>query len=348
MKKVKILFLSHNFNPFIGGIEVISEILATSFSEEGYEVHLLTWTRMLGNKSFPFKIVRNPNKIKIIREFLWADIVFENNPCLRLAWPALLIFKPLITVLHTWINRPDNSIELRDKLKKYIWLKRSTKVIAVSDAIRKEVFNNATIINNPYRSEQFVVKNTIIKCADFIFLGRLVSDKGVHLAIEALYKLNDLTTGIKFITEKPLLTIVGTGPEYSDLLRIVNELNLQDQVSFTGALQGEEVVEYLNKHRFLLVPSIWDEPFGVVALEAIACGCIPIVSDTGGLPEAVVNAGLTFERGSVQALVSCIENVLHNPVLEQQLLDAGPTHLVNFRAETVARHYLNIIESVVS
>jgi len=83
-------------------------------------------------------------------------------------------------------------------------------------------------------------------------------------------------------------------------------------------------------------------------LEAIACGCIPIVSDTGGLPEAVVNAGLTFERGSVQALVSCIENVLHNPVLEQQLLDAGPTHLVNFRAETVARHYLNIIESVVS
>jgi glycosyltransferase involved in cell wall biosynthesis len=344
----KILLLSHQFSPFLGGIEVISEVLATAFVAAGHEVHIVTWTTATEEKAFPFTIIRNPTAMALLREHRWADIVFENNPCLRLAWPTLFLRRPVVTALHTWITRADGSLGIQDKIKTNWWLRRSKQVVAISDALRRRSWPDAIIINNPYRSSDFQRNPAIAKSKDFLFLGRLVSDKGVQLAVQAIHELNAHTGNTEFLTPKPQLTIVGEGPERMALEQLVAKLRLQDQVLFTGSLKGEVLVECLNQHRFLLVPSLWEEPFGVVALEALACGCIPLVSDGGGLPEAVGDAGLTFKRGDVDALVACIRRVVGDPALEQRLLAAAPAHLAAHHSDIVARQYLAVFQECIS
>ena len=342
---MRILFLTHNFYPDIGGIEVNSDILAQAFTDAGHDVHLLTWSKDSSNRKFSYLVIRNPSKRKLFFEHAWADLVFENNPCLRLAWPSLFFRKYSVIVLNTWITRIDGQIGFQDRLKR-LWLKRADKVIAVSDAIRRKCWPQATVIANPYRSEQFKIITDIAKTTDFVFLGRLVSDKGADHAVKAIKLLMEKLGPANFPTEK-LLTIIGNGPEFKNLEKLIVELNLENYVELTGALSGERLVECLNRHRFLLVPSLWEEPFGNVVLEAMACGCLPIVSDGGGLPDAIGNAGLTFQRGNIQALVSRIIEIKENPKLEQTLKNNASAHLLLHQPQTVAAKYIQVIESAI-
>jgi len=341
---LRILFLTHNFYPVIGGIEINSDILAQAFTDAGHEVHLLTWSRDISNKKFPFFVIRNPTKRQLFAEHYWADLIFENNPSLRLAWPSLFFQKPSVIVLNTWISRPNGNIGLQDKIKLW-WLKRATKVIAVSNAIRKRCWPTAIVIANPYRLNQFRIIPGINKTLDFVFLGRLVSDKGADHAIKALHILITSNPEIRYINKKPSLTIIGNGPERKNLVQLIEELKMEPYVVLTGSLTGEDLAICLNRHRFLLVPSLWEEPFGNVVLEAMACGCLPIVSDGGGLPDAIGNAGITFRRGDINSLVNVIIEILSNPILEQQLKDAAEAHLIVHHPDRVAHGYLEVINS---
>ncbi|MDB5119066.1 MAG: glycosyl transferase group 1 [Sphingobacteriales bacterium] len=338
---MKILFLSHRFNPFVGGIEVISELLATGFSKAGHIVHLLTWTAEVSDTQYPFKVIRNPGVLKLVKEHAWADLVFENNLCLRLAWPGLFFGRPSVIALHTWISRVNGKKNWRDKLKENWWLQRAKKVIAVSEVLKNSCGHPAIIIGNPYRASEFNVDPAIPKTAQFVFLGRLVTDKGVDLAIRAI---KELVLTNKNQVNKPQLTIIGDGPERIKLTQLVSDLELINFVHFAGLLKGKELVKQLNQHRYMLVPSVWEEPFGVVALEGMACGCIPIVANTGGLPEAVGIAGLTFQGNSVNSLVAGINWLMNNAEVEQQLRNNAPSHLKDHHPETVIKKYLNILE----
>ncbi|WP_345955131.1 glycosyltransferase family 4 protein [Mucilaginibacter sp. PAMB04168] len=337
---LKILFITHKFYPDIGGIEVNSEILALQFHAAGHEVEMLTWTAASGDKEFPFRVIRQPNRAMLFKAHRWADVVFENNPSLRLSWPALFFRKPIVVALRTWINRMDGSIAWQDKLKVQ-WLKRASGVIAVSDAIRKRCWPAAIVIGNPYRNTLFKVIAGTERSKDFVFMGRLVSDKGADIAINAINILAD--KGIR-----KSLTIIGNGPEQTKLEQMVTALSLTEQVTFTGALSGEKLVQHLNQHQYLLVPSIWEEPFGNVALEGMACGCLPIVSDGGGLPDAVGKAGLVVKRGSVNALADSLAHLLGSSSLELELRNAAPEHLKSHEPQKVAEEYLKVIEKAVT
>lgn len=339
---MKILFLSHKFFPDVGGIEVNSEILANGFVREGHQVRLLTWTKENGEKNFPFEINRNPGLKQLLKAHKWADIVYENNPCLRLAWPSFFLKKPYVVALRTWVNRMDGKISWQDKLKIYS-LSKASAVIAVSEAVRKRIFPKATVIGNPYRQELFRQIPDIKISRDFVFLGRLVSDKGADLAIKALHQLNS----VKDIKKSDFsLTIIGDGEEMKNLRMLVEKMGLNSQVIFTGSLRGEELVNCLNEHRYILVPSIWEEPFGNVALEGMACGCLPIVSDGGGLPDAVGKAGAIFKRGKLDAMVECIQDLFENPEYETKLRIAALDHLKAHHPEIVVQGYLSEIEAV--
>jgi glycosyltransferase involved in cell wall biosynthesis len=340
---LKILFLSHYFYPQVGGIESNSELLARAFTEAGHEVHLLTWSADKTGRSFPYQITRNPGNIQLLRAHQWADVVFENTPCFRLGWPGIFFRRPTVIAINTWITRVDGKLSLRDKIKIKWWLGRCTRVIAVSHAIRKACWPAATVIWNPYRADDFAIEPSVHRDADFVFLGRLVSDKGVNQAIEAIYcirlALHKKRNGGPF----PGLTIIGDGPERQSLEKLVTQLSLEDAVVFVGTLKGEPLRKMLNRHRYILVPSAWEEPFGNVVLEGMACGCLPIVSDGGGLPEAIGKAGLTFKRNDPDSLVNCISRVLENPALESLLRDAAPAHLAAHLPHIVAKEYLQVI-----
>ena len=186
---MKIVLLTHKFYPAVGGIETISEILANEFVSAGHQVRVVTWSDDESQTKFSYQVIRKPNFMNLFKQIIWASVVFENNPCLRLSWPALLLNKPTVIALHTWIARSNGKLSILDKLK-LIKLKTSKNVIAISNAIQMGTYKKAIIISNPFKSDLFEMANTFVKESDFVFLGRLVSDKGVDMAIEAIYKLN--------------------------------------------------------------------------------------------------------------------------------------------------------------
>ena len=329
---LKILFFSHKFYPDVGGIESNSEILANCFSKAGHEVCLVTWSEDMTFKFFPFKIIRNPGKKQLFQAHKWADVIFENNPCLRLSWPNLFFNKPSVIALNTWISRVNGKIGIQDKLK-LIFLKRASNVIAVSNALRVQCWPAAIVIGNPFKETIFKIIPTINKTKHFVFLGRLVSDKGANLAIEAM---------VYFPNSR--LTIIGDGPELANLKKLVENLRLKERIDFTGSLSGDALVQCLNKHQYILVPSTWEEPFGNVVLEGMACGCLPFVSKSGGLPDAVGKAGVTFKKGSVKDLVIVINKVFTDPAFELQLRSYASDHLLAHRSQIIANRYLTIIK----
>ena len=99
-------------------------------------------------------------------------------------------------------------------------------------------------------------------------------------------------------------------------------------VRLTGELLGK-LVEELNSHKIMVIPSLWEEPFGNVALEGMACGCLVLASYGGGLPDAVGKAGLTFKRGSVEDLVKKLSLIYNDPNVEHKLRDHSNNHLRN-------------------
>lgn len=336
--------LSHWFYPEVGGIETNSEILAAAFCNYNSEVHLVTWTKQEGSRSFPFVIIRNPSIKRLLQEHRWADVVFENNPTLKLSWPNFFIRKPLVIALNTWVIRLNGRIGLRDKLKK-LWFARAKSVIAVSNAVRKTEWENAVIIENAYNNHLFKLQPDSKRTIKFVFLGRLVSDKGAELAIQAIYRLAEENL---IATDETQLTIIGDGPERANLLTLIQQLKLDQAVHLTGVLQGQALVDYLNLHEYILVPSTWEEPFGNVVLEGMACGCLPITSGGGGLPEAVGKAGFTFKRKDLADFVRILKIVLQNPIEVQARRENIEKHLANHTSDRVAEKYFRQLKKVVN
>jgi glycosyltransferase involved in cell wall biosynthesis len=341
MKSLRILFLTYSFSPSIGGIEATSELLAEAFVEAGHQVKLITMTKgELTNASY--KIIRSPSLKVIIEHLIWADVVHENNPCLRLSWPRFFIRKPLLVILHTWINRANGSTNLIDKFK-LRWLSQSTKVIAVSSALRNRCYPKAIVIGNSYNSELFVTR-VAERNKDFVFLGRLVSDKGVDMAIRTFAHITVVNPIPEL--EGATLTIIGTGSERENLEILANNISEPGRVKFIGPLIGNDLVNELNRHSFQFIPSIWEEPFGIVALEGIACGLIPIASDGGGLPDAVGEAGVLFKRASIDSMIEVTSALVKNVEQQEKCRRAAPNHLAEFGKETIVKKIVKELQSI--
>jgi glycosyltransferase involved in cell wall biosynthesis len=145
----------------------------------------------------------------------------------------------------------------------------------------------------------------------------------------------------------PQLTIVGGGPEKETLQVLQVELQLDRQVQFAGVLSGEALVEMLNRHKIIVIPSRWREPFGLVALEGIACGCVAVGADGGGLPDAIGKCGLVFETGNVSSLAEQLAKLLRSDSDLELYRSAAPAHLAQHSSELVAARYLEVLQDAV-
>jgi glycosyltransferase involved in cell wall biosynthesis len=337
---MNILLTSNRFYPDIGGIETISNILADQFISAGHKVRIVTQSR--GDKSsdmgFPFQVVRRPSSKQLLSSFRWADVVIQNNLEVRQLWPLLICRRPLIIGLQTWIRNKTGQRSLLQKFK-LLALKTADAVIACSEAIRLDSDPKAEVIGNPYNSTLFQTIAGIPRKQGIVFVGRLVSDKGADMLIRSYAAMKP---------EGWSLSVVGEGPERSRLEELVNELRVAKDVEFVGALQGEALVKLLNQQEILVVPSRWREPFGVVALEGLACGCVVLVSNGGGLPDAVGHAGAVFNRNDQADLEAQLSRLLQDASLRQELRDLARSQLESFQQDVIGARYLSVIEKVSS
>jgi glycogen synthase len=282
----------------------------------------------------PFEVIRGPSARKLCELVQWCELFFHNNISLRMAWPLLLIRRPWVIAHHTWIAGVDGGVRMRDRGK--LLLLRFARNIAVSQAIADHLTVPSAIIGNPYREDLFFRDPSVPRDRDLILVGRLVSDKGVDLLIEAIHRLRERRL-------YPNLTIVGGGPEREPLQRSVKNLELTGQVEFAGIRTGPELRQLLNRHRTIVVPSRWKEPFGLVALEGIACGCRAIVASQGGLPEALASLAVPFQRGNVAALAEAIEKTLTDPFDWTSYWQAASEIVSHYRAREIASRYLAVL-----
>lgn len=337
---MKILLSSHFFHPGVGGIEGVSRLLATEFVRAGHEVKIITTTREDDGSAFPFGIVRRPGPARLLALVRWCDVFFHNNISLRAAWPLLLVRRPWVVAHHTWIGRvTTNRQSMRDGLKHR--LLRYARNISISEPVARHVVRApSVVIGNPYRDALFVRDPQAVRDRDLVFLGRLVVDKGVDLLLDAMALLKRKNLA-------PTLTIVGSGPELENLRRQTNVLGLTAQVNFAGTQTDGELVALLNRHKLVVVPSRWQEPFGLAALEGVACGCVGVVADCGGLPDAIGPCGVKFVHRSVESLTAGLRELLSPGADLSRFRQGAEAHLRAHRAEEVARRYLEVLEAAV-
>jgi glycosyltransferase involved in cell wall biosynthesis len=332
---VKILLSSNKFYPNLGGLETVSALLAREFTGLGQDVVVVTETPHGGAEdTFSYKVVRCPPARELVGLVRWADLVFHNNISLRAAWPLLLVRRPWVVAHHIWVPRGLGSQGLKGSVKRAVL--HGATGIAISDAIAADFSSPCVVIPDPYDDEVFRPLPEIKRTRDLVFVGRFVSDKGLPVLFEALTRLAG--SGLR-----PTLTVIGAGPE-EQAWRGLAEGALAKQVEFAGVKRGADLAEVLNAHRVMVIPSIWNEPFGVVALEGMACGCVVIGSEGGGLKQAIGPAGLTVANGDSAGFAAAIAQVLGDPKVQEHCRAAAPAHLALHRPATVAKRYLEVFE----
>jgi glycogen(starch) synthase len=176
-----------------------------------------------------------------------------------------------------------------------------------------------------------------------LLIGRLVYEKGFQDALEALGGPG----GVIERDARVRFVIAGSGTHEPELRAQAAALGLDDHGTFLGWI-GDDLLHSLYRVADLtVVPSIY-EPFGLVALEAMASGCPCIVADTGGLREIVPDAALalSFRSGDPRSLAVAIERVLNEPELRDQLVAEASAHVQGFDWNAVAARTASTYEGL--
>jgi glycosyltransferase involved in cell wall biosynthesis len=139
------------------------------------------------------------------------------------------------------------------------------------------------------------------------FAGRWAPEKGIGTLIEAFARV---------AREEPRakLVLLGDGEARAAIEGRVAALGLEERIELTGWLPRAEVERRLRDVAVQAVPSLWEEPFGLVAAEALMRGTPVVASDAGGLSEVVEHerTGLTVPPGDVDALAEALLRVLRD------------------------------------
>ncbi|MGI9095426.1 MAG: glycosyltransferase family 4 protein [Thermoleophilaceae bacterium] len=175
-----------------------------------------------------------------------------------------------------------------------------------------------------------------------LLVGRLVYEKGFQLALEALPGLIERVGNVRFL-------VAGSGTAEPELREQAKALGLDEHGTFLGWI-GDDVLHSLYRIADLtVVPSIY-EPFGLVALEAMASGCPCLVADTGGLREVVPNenVGLRFRSRDPESLGQMAERLLTDAGLRDRLVAEASEHVLTFDWADVARQAAELYGEVLT
>lgn len=158
-----------------------------------------------------------------------------------------------------------------------------------------------------------------------VFIGKLHKMKGPSLVISALPYVIKTTGPVS-------VCFAGTGPEHENLTTMTKRKGIERNVRLLGYVSGKRKVDLIQQASFVVVPSLC-ESFGLVCLEAMACGKPVIASRVGGIPEIIHHrkTGLLFDAGNTTQLAESMVELLQNPGL---CLQYG--HTARCRAETYA------------
>jgi 1,4-alpha-glucan branching enzyme len=262
---------------------------------------------------------------------------------------------PLITTIHATEHGRNQGIytELQQKIhqEEQLLVAASNHLIVCSDHMKEEVKSLFTfdvpieVIPNGVeleRLQHLPSDQSIQESRPYFFsIGRMVHEKGFETLIRAASLLKNEGHRVSFI-------IAGKGPMLEHYRQLVKNENLDDMVFFTGFISDEKRNSYLKDCLAVIFPSLY-EPFGIVALEAMAFKKGVVASDTGGLKSIVKHehTGLLFQPDNESNLYELLLSLIEEPGKSERLGEVGFRMAKSmFSWERIADQTIHVYEDV--
>jgi len=222
--------------------------------------------------------------------------------------------------------------------------------ITCSDFVRSVILNNSNLKENEVHTvynaidvDQFKTcfknnsnSNTIL------YVGRLSPEKGVECLIKSIPNIIKEYQDCSFV-------IIGDGPIRRKLEKKVKELDIQKYIIFMGFISYDRIKKYYQIADIVVVPSIWNEPFGRTLIEAMACRKPLIASRVGGIPEIIKHeeTGLLVECGNSSELASAILTLLKDKEMRESMGKQGRMIVEeHYDKKVFAEKVIRIYESI--
>jgi glycosyltransferase involved in cell wall biosynthesis len=170
----------------------------------------------------------------------------------------------------------------------------------------------------------------------FVWLGRFVPEKGPHLAIEAAKK-----AGVPIVLAGTIDQHMQESVDYFE--QVIKPHIDHQQVKYIGPVDMEQKIDLLSRARGLLNPIQWEEPFGMVMIEAMAVGCPVIAFARGAAPEIVADGRSGFLVHDVNEMAHCISRI---DELDRMVVHAHAEH--HFTAQVMAEKYTKVYKKIIA
>ena len=267
------------------------------------------------------KLLHFGNNLSIFKQYLNQTNLNESNRIIEIhnrpyLFHYLLNKKNNQCVVLYFHNDPLSMKGSKTKNERLAILSKASGIVFVSKYLRNKFF---TDINESF-DKTFIIPNSLDRNQEAIiekkqkivlFVGRIVKEKGIDLFVDAIKKLSREFSDWNFI-------IIGSsklGYDKKSLYEkeIIKTLEkFDDNVKFQGYLPNEKVKEAMSKSSILVVPSVWQEPFGMTAIEGLSNKMALVGSDVGGLSEIIKNKGILISDIDSRKLTLKLGNLLNS------------------------------------
>lgn len=336
----------------------------------------------------PFREVRDGVEVYYPRYVAFPRDVFFASSGLRMYWGIRKLIRQLyesfkFDIIHAHVALPDGyaamlvSKELkkpfvvtihgqdlqhtiyksRDCRKSLVKVfKNANMIITVSGKLKRiaeaeigflekiRVINNG-INKNRIEQISLLAQNTNncgVKEKIILSVSNLIKTKGIDFNLLALARLLPQYPSVKY-------RVIGDGPEKGYLLELSKKLGIMRNVEFVGKQPNDEVIKHMCNADIFSLPS-WSEGFGIVYLEAMACGK-PVIACRGEGIEDVIEDGETgflVNPRDVDSLAEVLEFLLNNPQKARDVGEKARKHVMeNYTWEKVASKIISVYEEVI-
>lgn len=374
MTLMNVLLYSRAFLPSLGGIEQASYVLARGLANRGHRVIVATDVPAAGagdDAALGFEVLRGRRVSELVHVARGVDVVHTNGHSMvafPIAWRAR---RPLVVTHQGYQARCLSGMGWHDskrcgyalsrcaaltreqqgtaymarQLVRHTAARASLGLVAANVAVSAFVCDQiaaprSTIVYNCADTSVFVPEPGARAGERFLFIGRFVREKGIDVLLRAVARCAAVGTPVG-------LDLVGGGPMTEELRRTVHERKLEPWVTFRGRLSGHALAAAIRSSLAVVVPSTWDEAFGIVAAEAISCGRPAIVSAAGGLPEVVDDASCTVPAGDDEAWANALLRVRTNTAWRESVERRLPVVAARFTESRHVEGYLEVYRRVI-
>jgi glycosyltransferase involved in cell wall biosynthesis len=343
---MRVLFWTPEFWPGIGGVEVLAAKLLPALRERGYEFIVVTPSKPTGVPDkeyykgipvyrFPFRSAENytdasrlldlRQRIAKLKKAFAPDLIHLNSldvggDFFHMTTAQAYPCSSLVSLHVDWPRLAGKGNCLAEQMLRCAgWVAAcSAAMLRTAREAVPEIISKSSVVYNGREIPTIQPDPVSFDPPVVLCIGRLADEKGFDLALRAF-------ASVIHRLPKARLMIAGDGPARPTLEQLTAKLGLGGAVKFVGWVEPDGVAKVLNSSTLVVVPSRWEEPFGLVALEAALMGRAVLATRVGGLPEVVLDqqTGILVEKENSDALAEAIIYLLEHPAVAVSMGRAG-------------------------